>query len=214
MQEPAKTLDIRGLTKTFMLPGGRSVAAVSDFNLRIEPGEFVTFLGPSGCGKTTVLRILAGLERADAGEILVDGRRSSHCRRIVGASAWYSRVRLVSPHVGLRERRVFAACRRCPDERLRSDVPTALESSWPRNDGGAPPGQLSGGQQQRVALARALVMRPDLLLFDEPLSNLDAKLRSGTRRAAAPARSASGRRPFMSRTIRTRPWVCPIASWS
>src|SRR5947208_14521134 len=76
-KSPAKTLDIRSLSKTFVLSGGRSVAAVRDFTLHIEPGEFVTFLGPSGCGKTTVLRILAGLETADAGDIAVDGRSIS-----------------------------------------------------------------------------------------------------------------------------------------
>ena len=178
MQEPAKTLDIRGLTKTFMLPGGRSVVAVSDFNLRIEPGEFVTFLGPSGCGKTTVLRILAGLERADAGEILVDGRsiRSlpPHRRRVGMVFQNYA----LFPHMSVFENVAYSLrVRRCPDERVRSDVPTALKAVGLETMAGRLPAQLSGGQQQRVALARALVMQPDLLLFDEPLSNLDAKLR-------------------------------------
>src|SRR5438034_5037940 len=83
---PAKTLEIRGLQKTYRLPGGRTVPAVRDFTLRIEPGELVTLLGPSGCGKTTVLRTLAGLEEPDAGEILVDGRSivalPAHRRRV------------------------------------------------------------------------------------------------------------------------------------
>jgi iron(III) transport system ATP-binding protein len=178
MQEPAKTLDIRGLTKTFMLPGGRSVVAVSDFSLRIEPGEFVTFLGPSGCGKTTVLRMLAGLERADAGEILVDGRSIQslppHRRRVGMVFQNYA----LFPHMSVFENVAYSLrVRRYPDERVRSDVPTALKAVGLETMAGRLPGQLSGGQQQRVALARALVMQPDLLLFDEPLSNLDAKLR-------------------------------------
>ena len=178
MQEPAKTLDIRGLTKTFMLPGGRGVVAVSDFNLRIEPGEFVTFLGPSGCGKTTVLRILAGLERADAGEILVDGRSIQslppHHRRVGMVFQNYA----LFPHMSVFENVAYSLrVRRCPAESVRSEVPTALKAVGLETMAGRLPGQLSGGQQQRVALARALVMQPDLLLFDEPLSNLDAKLR-------------------------------------
>ena len=180
MQEtlPAKSLDIRGLTKTFILPGGRDVVAVRDFSLRIEPGEFVTFLGPSGCGKTTVLRMLAGLERADAGEILVDGQSIQslppHRRRIGMVFQNYA----LFPHMSVFENVAYSLrVRKYPDQRVRSDVPTALKAVGLESMAGRLPGQLSGGQQQRVALARALVMQPDLLLFDEPLSNLDAKLR-------------------------------------
>src|SRR6202795_1285154 len=83
---PAKTLEIKGLQKTYAMPGGRSVPAVREFTLTVAPGEFVTLLGPSGCGKTTVLRTLAGLEEPDAGEILLDGhsitRVPAHRRRI------------------------------------------------------------------------------------------------------------------------------------
>jgi iron(III) transport system ATP-binding protein len=180
MQEtlPAKSLDIRGLTKTFILPGGRDVVAVRDFSLRIGPGEFVTFLGPSGCGKTTVLRMLAGLERADAGEILVDGQSIQslppHRRRIGMVFQNYA----LFPHMSVFENVAYSLrVRKYPDQRVRSDVPTALKAVGLESMAGRLPGQLSGGQQQRVALARALVMQPDLLLFDEPLSNLDAKLR-------------------------------------
>jgi iron(III) transport system ATP-binding protein len=180
MQEtpPAKTLDIRGLSKTFLLPGGRNAVAVRDFTLRIEPGEFVTFLGPSGCGKTTVLRILAGLERADAGEILVDGQSIQslppHRRRVGMVFQNYA----LFPHMSVFENVAYSLrVRKCPDLQVRSDVPTALKAVGLETLAARLPGQLSGGQQQRVALARALVMQPDLLLFDEPLSNLDAKLR-------------------------------------
>jgi iron(III) transport system ATP-binding protein len=175
---PAKTLDIRGLSKTFVLPGGRDVIAVHDFSLRIEPGEFVTFLGPSGCGKTTVLRMLAGLERADAGEILVDGQSIQslppHQRRVGMVFQNYA----LFPHMSIFENVAYSLrVRKASDVRVRSDVPVALKAVGLETMAARLPGQLSGGQQQRVALARALVMQPDLLLFDEPLSNLDAKLR-------------------------------------
>ncbi len=175
---PAKALDIRGLTKAFALPGGRSVVAVRDFSLRIEPGEFVTFLGPSGCGKTTLLRMLAGLERADAGDILVDGRsiRSlpPHRRNIGMVFQNYA----LFPHLSVFENVAYSLrVRKFEDARVRSEVPAALTAVGLEPLAARLPGQLSGGQQQRVALARAMVMQPDLLLFDEPLSNLDARLR-------------------------------------
>ena len=174
----ARSLDIRDLTKTFVLPGGRTVLAVRDFTLRVEPGELLTFLGPSGCGKTTVLRILAGLERADAGDILVDGRsiRSlpAHRRRVGMVFQNYA----LFPHLSVLENVAYSLrVRRVADAAVRSAVAAALESVGLEGLAARLPGQLSGGQQQRVALARALVMQPDLLLFDEPLSNLDAKLR-------------------------------------
>jgi iron(III) transport system ATP-binding protein len=163
---PAKSLDIRGLSKTFVLSGGRSVVAVRDFTLRIEPGEFVTFLGPSGCGKTTVLRMLAGLERADAGDILIDGRSIQslppHRRHIGMVFQNYA----LFPHMSVFENVAYSLrIRKCPDQRVRAEVPTALKVVGLENMAGRLPGQLSGGQQQRVALARALVMQPDLLLF-------------------------------------------------
>ena len=175
---PAKALEVRDLSKTFVLSRGRSVVAVRDFSLRIEAGEFVTFLGPSGCGKTTVLRMLAGLERADTGDILVDGRSIQslppHRRHIGMVFQNYA----LFPHMSVFENVAYSLrIRKCPDQRVRSEVPTALKAVGLENMAGRLPGQLSGGQQQRVALARALVMQPDLLLFDEPLSNLDAKLR-------------------------------------
>ena len=175
---PARALEVRDLSKTFVLSRGRSVAAVRDFSLRIEAGEFVTFLGPSGCGKTTVLRMLAGLERADTGDILIDGRSIQslppHRRHIGMVFQNYA----LFPHMSVFENVAYSLrIRKCPDPRVRSEVPAALKAVGLENMAGRLPGQLSGGQQQRVALARALVMQPDLLLFDEPLSNLDAKLR-------------------------------------
>ncbi len=175
---PAKTLEIRGLSKSYPMPGGRSVPAVRDFTLDVAPGEFVTLLGPSGCGKTTVLRTLAGLEEADAGEILLDGRPitrlPAHRRRIGLVFQSYA----LFPHMTAFENVAYSLrIRKAPAETIRAEVPAALKAVSMEALGTRLPGQLSGGQQQRVALARALVMKPDLLLFDEPLSNLDAKLR-------------------------------------
>jgi iron(III) transport system ATP-binding protein len=174
----AKALDIRNLAKSFPLPGGRTAVAVRDFSLRIAPGEFVTFLGPSGCGKTTVLRMLAGLERADAGEILVDGRSivalPAHRRHVGMVFQNYA----LFPHLTVFENVAYSLrVRKAPETRVRADVPAALRAVGLEALAARLPGQLSGGQQQRVAVARALVMQPDLLLFDEPLSNLDSKLR-------------------------------------
>jgi len=171
----AKSLDIRGLQKTYRLTGGRSVPAVRDFTLRVEPGEFITLLGPSGCGKTTVLRALAGLEEPDAGDILLDERSirrlPAHRRRVGLVFQNYA----LFPHMSVFENVAYSfRIRRARLAQFRAEVEAAvgLEGLAARL-----PSQLSGGQQQRVALARAFVMRPDLLLFDEPLSNLDAKLR-------------------------------------
>lgn len=174
----AKALEIRGLSKAYRLRGGRTVSAVRDFSLRIEPGEFVTLLGPSGCGKTTVLRTLAGLEEPDAGDILLEGRSITalppHRRRIGLVFQNYA----LFPHMTVFENVAYSfRIRRTPDALVRKEVTAALLAVGLEEMGARLPGQLSGGQQQRVALARAFVMQPDLLLFDEPLSNLDAKLR-------------------------------------
>jgi iron(III) transport system ATP-binding protein len=174
----AKALDIRGLHKTYRLPGGRSVPAVRDFTLRVEPGEFITLLGPSGCGKTTVLRALAGLEEPDEGDILLDDRSirrlPAHRRRVGLVFQNYA----LFPHMSVFENVAYSfRIRRTPLAQFRAEVEAALAAVGLEGLAARLPGQLSGGQQQRVALARAFVMRPDLLLFDEPLSNLDAKLR-------------------------------------
>jgi iron(III) transport system ATP-binding protein len=174
----AKTLDIRGLSKTYRLPGGRSVPAVRNFTLRVEPGEFITLLGPSGCGKTTVLRAIAGLEEPDEGDILLDDRSilrlPAHRRRVGLVFQNYA----LFPHMSVFENVAYSfRIRRTPIAQFRAEVEAALVAVGLDGLAARLPGQLSGGQQQRVALARAFVMRPDLLLFDEPLSNLDAKLR-------------------------------------
>jgi spermidine/putrescine ABC transporter ATP-binding subunit len=166
-------IDIEGVVKRF---GG--VTAVDRADLAIAPGELFTLLGPSGCGKTTLLRLLAGFYRPDAGHIRFGDREVSGLppyERNIGMvfqnyALWPHMTVRANVTYGLRLRRLGAdeVARRAA-EGLRKVNLTGLEDRYP--------GQLSGGQQQRVALARALVLNPDILLLDEPLSNLDAKIR-------------------------------------
>ncbi|MDT0487315.1 ABC transporter ATP-binding protein [Streptomyces doebereineriae] len=173
MLETAATVEFSGIRREF----GPTVA-LDGLDLTVQPGELVALLGPSGCGKTTALRMLAGFEHPDSGEVLVDGedvtRVPAHRRDAGMVFQSYS----LFPHLdaldnvafGLRMRKVRTAERRSRAAELLDLVGLAEK-------GGQFPHQLSGGQQQRVALARALALRPRVLLLDEPLSALDAKVR-------------------------------------
>ena len=189
------TLVVEGLVKRF-----GDVAAVDGVSFSIEPGELLCLLGPSGCGKTTTLRCVAGLERPDAGvirlggQILADGRQGilvpPHRRRFGMVFQSYA----VWPHLTVFENvryplRFGPRLTRAEMARRTQDVLrlVRLEAHAERF-----PHQLSGGQQQRVALARALVMQPAVLLFDEPLSNLDAKLREQMRSELAEVQGRLG----------------------
>jgi spermidine/putrescine ABC transporter ATP-binding subunit len=152
--------------------------AVKDVNLTIERGDFFTFLGPSGCGKTTILRMIAGFTRSDGGKILFDGKEVNDVppwKRDVGMvfqnyALWPHMSVFENVAFGLKERHLPKSV---VQERTRKALLMVnLEGLEKRR-----PSELSGGQQQRVALARTLVIEPRLLLLDEPLSNLDAKLR-------------------------------------
>ncbi len=173
----ASTLTYQAIRKTFA-----GQAAIELFDLAMEPGELVSLLGPSGCGKTTALRIAAGFEQPDSGAILVDGRNvvgtPPHRRNMGMVFQSYSLFPNldVSANVafGLRVRRVSKV-----DQQRR--VGEALERVHLSHLANRYPHQLSGGQQQRVALARALVFEPAVLLLDEPLSALDAKVRVNLR---------------------------------
>ena len=161
---------LKGITKKF-----GDVVAAGDVNLKIEDGEFFTLLGPSGCGKTTTMRMVAGLEHPDEGRIYfgdLDVTDLPPYRRNTGMvfqnyALW--------PHMKVHENVAYGLkVRKVPNDEIKDQVQDALELVKLGGLGDRFPSQLSGGQQQRVALARVLVINPDLLLLDEPLSNLDA----------------------------------------
>ncbi len=165
-----------------------AVRAVHGVDLAVQTGEFFTLLGPSGCGKTTVLRLIAGLERPEEGEIRIAGRPVASPDRGVFVPAARRQVGMVFqnfalwPHMTVVENVAFGLQARgvSPEER-RTLVRQALSLLRLDDLGERFPHELSGGQQQRVALARALVTQPQVLLMDEPLSNLDANLRAAMR---------------------------------
>ncbi|MBC8024049.1 MAG: ABC transporter ATP-binding protein [Burkholderiales bacterium] len=154
-----------------------------DVSLIVEPGEFFALLGPSGSGKSTLLRLIAGFNRQQSGELLIGGREVSRLE------PWKRNVGMVFqsyalwPHMTVAKNVAFGLEeRRLPREEVRRKVEAALELVGLAGYGARLPGQLSGGQQQRVALARTLAIEPQVLLLDEPLSNLDARLRVQMRR--------------------------------
>lgn len=166
------------VTKEFKDDQGKTSTAVSDVNLKIAPGEFVTLLGPSGCGKTTTLRMVAGFETITSGDIFfgTDNVRDvspskRDCTMVFQSYALF-------PHMSVYENVAYGLrLRKMSDKDIANKVKSIFDIMNLGDYSARMPSQLSGGQQQRVALARALVMEPGVLLFDEPLSNLDAKLR-------------------------------------
>ena len=151
---------------------------LKDVNIHIEPGEFFALLGPSGSGKSTLLRLIAGFNRQDAGQLLVDGKDIS------AIPPWDRNIGMVFqnyalwPHMTVWDNVAFGLVeRKLPREQIRAKVEAALELVGLSQYARRRPNQLSGGQQQRVALARTIVIEPQVLLLDEPLSNLDKKLR-------------------------------------
>jgi len=171
---------LKNIRKTF----GPSVVAVDNLNLTIQSGSFVSLLGPSGCGKTTTLRMIAGLDTPDGGELYLDGKllfsESEGCRVPTekrGMGLVFQNYALW-PHMTVAQNVSFGLeMREVPKEARKKRVEEVLELLHIENLKNRYPGELSGGQQQRVALARMLAINPDVLLLDEPLSNLDAKLR-------------------------------------
>jgi spermidine/putrescine transport system ATP-binding protein len=172
------SISIVGLRKEF-----DGVTAVDGIDLEIEPGEFFTLLGPSGCGKTTTLRMLAGFEQPTDGQIFIDGvdvaQTPAHKRPVNTVFQSYA----LFPHLDVEQNVAYGLrWRKDVDKRVRGSLVTkALELVQLSGYGKRRPHQLSGGQQQRVALARALVLEPAVLLLDEPLGALDAKLRHSLR---------------------------------
>jgi multiple sugar transport system ATP-binding protein len=168
------SIDLVGLSKVY--PGG--VAAIDDLTLTIADGEFFALLGPSGCGKTTLLRTIAGLEEVTSGSLLLDGKDVTRVPAGKRDVAMVFQDYALFPHMDvtdnisypLRIQKVGKNERH--DKARQTGAGLGLEKLMERR-----PGQLSGGQQQRVALARAIAYQPSVFLFDEPLSNLDARLR-------------------------------------
>jgi spermidine/putrescine ABC transporter ATP-binding subunit len=151
---------------------------VSRVSAKIEHGEFFTFLGPSGCGKTTTLRIIAGLELPDSGRVFIDGEDVTYLPPYRRDTAMVFQNYALWPHMTVFDNVAYGLkVRKLPREEIRRRVREVLELVRLEGLEDRYPTQLSGGQQQRVALARALVVQPKVLLLDEPLSNLDAKLR-------------------------------------
>ncbi|MBC7099607.1 ABC transporter ATP-binding protein [Candidatus Bipolaricaulota bacterium] len=170
------------VVKVFAPGTRREVRAVDDFSLEVERGELVTLLGPSGCGKTTSLRILAGFELPTSGEVYIDGQRMTYVPPQRRPTSMVFQSYGLFPHMTVFQNVAYGLkVRRLPRNEIKRRVAEvlALVGLQGLEDRGV--GQLSGGQQQRVALCRAIVVQPKVLLFDEPLSNLDAKLRKGTR---------------------------------
>ncbi len=159
-----------------------ATVAVDGVTLAIEPAEFLTLLGPSGCGKTTTLRLVGGLELPDAGRVFIDGDDvttvPAHVRDVSMVFQSYA----LFPHLSVFDNVAYGLrTLRRPRDEVRRRVEEMLRLTGLEALAGRAPAALSGGQQQRVALARALVLRPKVLLLDEPLSNLDAKLRKRMR---------------------------------
>lgn len=161
---------------------------IEDFNLKIEKSSFVSLLGPSGCGKTTCLRMLAGLERNDSGSIVLDETILSDQQKGVFVSTEKRKLGMVFqsyavwPHMNVFDNVAFPLkMQKCETSEIKKRVQEILQIVELDHLEKRMPNELSGGQQQRVALARGLVMNPKALLLDEPLSNLDTKLREKMR---------------------------------
>ena len=170
-------MELKNINKFF---GNTQV--IYDVNFKVQKGDFVTLLGPSGCGKTTILRMIAGFYEPDGGSITLAGRQIEHIPPYERNTAMVFQEYALFPHMTVYENVAYGLHVRHLDEsEVKQRVEDALKLMQLKGMGDRYPNQMSGGQQQRVAVARALVMKPDVLLLDEPLSNLDAKLRESVR---------------------------------
>jgi iron(III) transport system ATP-binding protein len=173
----AGSVIFKGVVKRF-----GEVTALEKLTLEVKPKQLVTLLGPSGCGKTTILRLIAGLESATEGSIFIGGEDVTHL------SATYRKVSMVFqsyalfPHMSVVQNVAYGlTVKGLPKAEAHAKAEEGLEMVGLKGFGARLPSELSGGQQQRVAVARAIVLEPEVLLLDEPLSNLDAKLRRHVR---------------------------------
>ena len=211
-------LEVRNLTKRFRAGDGTLVKAMDGVSFKVEQGEFFTLLGPSGCGKTTTLRSIAGLERPDGGSITLRGKAVFDSRDGIFVVPNQRNVAMVFqsyaiwPHLNVFENVAFPLrasgrrdLREISDKVRRALDLVGLEGLQQRRAT-----QLSGGQQQRVALARALVREPDVLLLDEPLSNLDTKLRERMRSELKRLQRDLGITTIYVTQTRWKVWSYPI----
>ncbi|HYW68860.1 MAG TPA: ATP-binding cassette domain-containing protein, partial [bacterium] len=172
------SVSMKGVTKVF----DGKVVAVNDVSLEVEDREFVVLVGPSGCGKSTLLRMVAGLEEVTDGEILIDNRLVNDVPPKDRDIAMVFQNYALYPHMSVYDNMAFGLkLRKYPKEEIDSRVREAAGILGISNLLDRRPKALSGGQRQRVAVGRAIVRKPKVFLFDEPLSNLDAKLRVQTR---------------------------------
>ncbi|MCE5263048.1 MAG: ABC transporter ATP-binding protein [Deltaproteobacteria bacterium] len=170
-------VELTNITKLF-----GSLRAVDDVSLTIGEGDFFTLLGPSGCGKTTLLRTIAGFYYPDAGEIRFGERLINHIPPHRRETGMVFQNYALFPHLSVFDNIAYGLkARKVPKEEIAARIARIIKSVQLEGLEDRPPSKLSGGQQQRVALARALVISPQILLMDEPLSNLDAKLRVSMR---------------------------------
>lgn len=179
MEKQKKGVRLEHVSKIYTDPKtGKEFYAVEDTSLDIEPGTFVTLLGPSGCGKTTTLRMIAGFESPDEGEIYLGDEAINSLTPNKRDTAMVFQSYALLPHYNVFDNVAYGLkIRKLPREEIHERVMNILKLVEMDGMESRMTNQLSGGQQQRVALARALVIEPSVLLFDEPLSNLDAKLR-------------------------------------
>ncbi len=181
-------IEVRNLTKSFRRAGGDLIRPVDDITLTVTEDEMVVLLGPSGCGKTTLLRCVAGLERPDTGEIIIDGKVVFSSQKGIflppekrGISMIFQSYALW-PHMTVFENVAYPLrSQKIAESEIKARVNSVLEAAGVGNLGAQHPGRISGGQQQRVALARALVSGSSVVLFDEPLSNVDTQVRARLR---------------------------------
>ncbi len=171
------TLDLNNISKSF-----GNTRVLHDIDLAIRDKEFVVFVGPSGCGKSTLLRIIAGLEEASAGKIVIGGTDVSNAHPVDRGISMVFQSYALYPHLTVFENIAFPLrVQKLADADLRTRVGRAAEILQLTDKLDLKPGQLSGGQRQRVAIGRSIVRNPKVFLFDEPLSNLDAALRGDMR---------------------------------
>lgn len=177
-----KNVSLKNVVREYISPDKKAFRAVDNVSLEIESGEFVTLLGPSGCGKTTTLRMIAGFENPTSGEVFIGGENVTTKSPDKRDTAMVFQSYALFPHYDVFNNISFGLrLRKVKEPELSKKTKAIMELVGLEGLGERFPNQLSGGQQQRVALARALVVEPGVLLFDEPLSNLDAKLRVSMR---------------------------------